>query len=132
MRRAAKVHPGRVINECTGNWVDIFMATKQTAGTSSGDEVMVGSLGRRVSSPPTWVSSKKTTCKGKREEWCAYARFSETGLFPLKPCMFDNHTMLCPNNVSAYLADAYPGVHLHLDHQWNSTLETYVKDHSYY
>ena len=123
MRKTSSGQPGRVVNECTGNFVDIFVATKQATRRSRGD---VGSSGH-LSSSPTWASSCLTFCKGLKSEWCAKPRFPKAIIFPLKPCTFDRHEMLCPNNVSAYLATVYPNdVDLMTpDHTWNSTLERF-------
>ena len=100
---SAKAQPGRIINECTGNYIDIFTMTKQAS--------------KAANTPSIW-----------RDSWGnGEIPYPQSTIFPLQPCMFDKHEMLCPNNATAYLALSYHNADVMIpDHFWNETTQTYV------
>ena len=94
--------PGRVINTCTGNYVDLFVVKQTAPGSGS------------------WLMSVETE-KPMRD--C----FHNSSLFPLQPCKLDGLEFKCPKDPAAHLAAfPYATPPKSPDHVWNEDQKDWV------
>lgn len=98
--------PGRAVNECTGNYVDIFVASPNRASPTN--------------------SVKYTLSQGKRGS--KYTWQAST-IFPLKRCMLDGIVLPCPHKPVAYLR-AYYAQPMVPDQYWSQTRCGFVSKES--
>jgi hypothetical protein len=104
-RRESPAIPGRVMNECTGNYIDMFLAVKNKR--KAGEEQEYRLRG--------WSWYKRPL------------RWAESVLLPPKPCYFETHQMMCPANSSEYLDQwGYSPDWRMPDKKWDATNKTFV------
>lgn len=97
--------PGRAVNECTGNYVDIFLALPHRA--SSGNP----------------VAASYTLSQGKRGSTYSW---KTSAIFPLRRCMLDGIALMCPRTSVDYLKAYYPSPMMP-DHYWSQKRCAFVR-----
>lgn len=116
--------PGRVVNECTGNYVDIFTVSPvpsdsffklSKGGAATGSGVATWALSQPAFKPPFYLTPQAI-------QWPA------PFLFPPKSCKLDGHKFLCPSMPRLYIDGLnYSTPWAHPDKKWSHQTHSYIK-----
>jgi hypothetical protein len=103
--------PGRLVHECTGNYIDVFTARQDPANVKA----------NQTQKDWYWLSEHKYGPYGG-----GYWGWSPKTIFPIKSCSLEGVPLFCPADPKKYLGKEYGHIGVP-DHKWSEAQGDYLR-----
>jgi hypothetical protein len=102
--------PGRLVHECTGNYIDVFTARQDAENVKT-----------NLTQDWYWLSEGKYGPYGQ-----GHWGWSPETIFPIKSCTLEGVPLFCPRDAEKYLSKEYGHIGVP-DHKWSEVKSDYLR-----